>query len=92
MVAGEERHERELRQGGKRRPPAPEWLIEYGLNRAGIDAVHVGGCWAAKASGRCRPATREQATDALRRQVPPVRALPAGHRARQPRATLRASP
>ncbi|MFJ9830825.1 DUF6233 domain-containing protein [Streptomyces sp. NPDC101169] len=45
-------------------------MIQYGLNRRNLDAVHVGGCWAARKSGRCRPATREQAVDALRQQVP----------------------
>ncbi|MGW0412097.1 DUF6233 domain-containing protein [Streptomyces collinus] len=52
------------------RPPQPEWLIQHGLNRSNIDAVHTGDCWAAPKSGRCRPATREQALDALRGQVP----------------------
>ncbi|MER6736504.1 DUF6233 domain-containing protein [Streptomyces puniciscabiei] len=70
-IVEEERREGERRQGEEQRPPTPEWLIQYGLNRTNIDAVHVGGCWAAKKSGRCRPASREQAIDALRRQVPP---------------------
>ncbi|MGW7821942.1 DUF6233 domain-containing protein [Streptomyces puniciscabiei] len=70
-IADEERREAERRQGEQQRPPAPEWLIQYGLNRANLDAVHVGGCWAAKKSGRCRPATRAQAAEALRQQVPP---------------------
>ncbi|WP_308461187.1 DUF6233 domain-containing protein [Streptomyces sp. Ru62] len=57
------------RRGGA---PAPaDWLIQYGLNRDNVDAVHVGGCWAAKKSGRSRAATREQALDALRNRVPP---------------------
>ncbi|MFI5979204.1 DUF6233 domain-containing protein, partial [Streptomyces sp. NPDC051452] len=30
-----------------------------------------GDCWAAATNGRCRPATRHQALDALRQQVPP---------------------
>ncbi|MFI9248239.1 DUF6233 domain-containing protein [Streptomyces sp. NPDC053086] len=70
-IAAEERRETERRQGAERRPPAPEWLIQYGLNKTNIDAVHTGTCWAAKKSGRCRPATREQALAALRDQVPP---------------------
>ncbi|MGW1807208.1 DUF6233 domain-containing protein [Streptomyces sp. NPDC002078] len=70
-IADEERHEAEKRQGEERRPPAPEWLIQYGLNRANVDGVHRGGCWAARKSGRCRPATREQALEALRGQVRP---------------------
>ena len=70
-IADEERREAERRQGEQRRSPTPGYLIQYGLNRANIDAVHEGDCWAAKQSGRCRPATREQALDALRRHVPP---------------------
>ncbi|MGW7384474.1 DUF6233 domain-containing protein [Streptomyces sp. NPDC054794] len=35
-----------------------------------MEAVHGGDCWAAKKSGRCRPASREQAVEAIRRQVP----------------------
>ncbi|MFD9099050.1 DUF6233 domain-containing protein [Streptomyces collinus] len=38
--------------------------------QSNIDAVHTGDWWAAAKSGRCRPATREQALDALRRQTP----------------------
>ncbi|MEV0982355.1 DUF6233 domain-containing protein [Streptomyces sp. NPDC049915] len=33
--------------------------------------MHVGDCWAAKKSGRCRPVTRKQAVQALLHQVPP---------------------
>ncbi|MFF4845579.1 DUF6233 domain-containing protein [Streptomyces collinus] len=69
-IADEERRERERRQGEQMRPPQPEWLIQHGLNRSNLDVVHTGDCWAAAKSGRCRPATREQAFDALRRQVP----------------------
>ncbi|MFE8950368.1 DUF6233 domain-containing protein [Streptomyces sp. NPDC007856] len=32
--------------------------------------MHVGDCWAAKKSGRCRPVSREQAVAALRQHVP----------------------
>ncbi|MFI2207058.1 DUF6233 domain-containing protein [Streptomyces sp. NPDC020192] len=60
-IADEERRERERRQGEERRPTEPELLIRYGLNRSNVDAVHVGGCWAATNGGRCRPATRHQA-------------------------------
>ncbi|MFF5257051.1 DUF6233 domain-containing protein [Streptomyces leeuwenhoekii] len=70
-IAAEERREAERRRGEEKRPAPPEWLVQYGLNRANVDAVHTGGCWAAAKSGRCRPATRQQAIDALRRQVPP---------------------
>ncbi|MGW2425196.1 DUF6233 domain-containing protein [Streptomyces sp. NPDC001709] len=70
-IAEEERRETERRQGEQRRPAEPEWLIQYGLNRANVDALHVGACWAAKKSGRCKPVTRQQAIDALGRQVAP---------------------
>jgi hypothetical protein len=69
-IADEERREAERRQGEERRPSAPEWLLQYGLNRRNVDAVHTGDCWAARKSGRCRPVTREQAIEALRQQVP----------------------
>jgi hypothetical protein len=69
-IAVEERREAERRQGEQMRPPAPEWLIQHGLNRTNVDAVHTGECWAAAKSGRCRPATRQQAVEALRQQVP----------------------
>jgi len=70
-IAEEERREAEHRQGEERRPPPPAWLIQYGLNRANLDAVHTGDCWAAAKSGRCRPVSREQALDALRQHVAP---------------------
>ncbi|MFD7439704.1 DUF6233 domain-containing protein [Streptomyces sp. NPDC059861] len=70
-IADEERRETERRQGEERRPTPPDWLVQYGLNHGNVDAVHTGDCWTAAQSGRCRPATRQQAVDALRRQVPP---------------------
>ncbi|MEU5367357.1 DUF6233 domain-containing protein [Streptomyces sp. NPDC005925] len=69
-IAEEERRETEQHRGEKMRPPPPEWLVQHGLTRANIDAVHTGECWAAARSGRCRPATRQQVLDALRQQVP----------------------
>ncbi|MEU5666561.1 DUF6233 domain-containing protein [Streptomyces longwoodensis] len=69
-IAVEERREAERRQGEEMRPAPPEWLIQHGLNRTNLDAVHTGDCWAATKSGRCRPATRQQAVEALRQQVP----------------------
>ncbi|MEV6839382.1 DUF6233 domain-containing protein [Streptomyces sp. NPDC051133] len=53
----------------EQRPADPEWLVQHGLNKTNMDAVHAGDCWAARKSGRCKPATRRQALDALRRQV-----------------------
>lgn len=70
-IAVEERREAERRRGVEMRPAPPDWLIQYGLNRTNVDAVHTGDCWAAAKSGQCRPATRQQALDALRQQVPP---------------------
>ncbi|MFE0383749.1 DUF6233 domain-containing protein [Streptomyces bungoensis] len=69
-IAEEEQREAERRAARARRARAPDWLIQYGLSRANVDAVHAGDCWAAKRSGRCRPVTREQAVEALRQQVP----------------------
>ncbi|MET7429840.1 MULTISPECIES: DUF6233 domain-containing protein [Streptomyces] len=57
--------------GERVRPSPAAWLSLYGLDRDDVDAVHVGDCRAARKSGRCRPATRGQALDALRSQVPP---------------------
>ncbi|MEU7560245.1 DUF6233 domain-containing protein [Streptomyces eurythermus] len=38
--------------------------------RPTVNAVHTGDCWAAAKSGRCRPATRQQALNALLEHVP----------------------
>lgn len=67
-IADEERREAERKRGEEFRPAPPEWLIERGLNRNNLVAVHRGDCW--DAGKRRVPATREQALDALRRQVP----------------------
>jgi hypothetical protein len=70
-IAEEERRQAERLRGEQVRRAMPEWLIQYGLNRRNVDVVHTGDCWAAARSGRrCRPAIRQQALDALRRQVP----------------------
>ncbi|MEU1106638.1 DUF6233 domain-containing protein [Streptomyces tibetensis] len=67
-IADEERREAERRVGEERRPPAPEWLIERGLDRKNTVAVHTGECW--DPGKRARPATRAQAIEALRQRVP----------------------
>lgn len=67
-IAAEERREAEWRRGEEARPPAPDWLVERGLNRDHLVAVHRGDCW--DRGKRCAPATRSQALDALRQQVP----------------------
>jgi hypothetical protein len=69
-IAAEERREAERRHGEARQPPPPDWLLQYGLNRDNVDAVHTGDCWSAAKGGRCMPVSREQALDALRQQVP----------------------
>jgi hypothetical protein len=69
-IASEERREAERRHGEEMRPPPAEWLVQYGLNRKNVDALHTGDCWAAAKSGRCRPVSREQAVEALRHGVP----------------------
>ncbi|AGS67388.1 hypothetical protein B446_02780 [Streptomyces collinus Tu 365] len=69
-ISDEERRETGRRTAEARRERAADWLIQHGLNRTNVDAVHVGDCWVAKKSGRCRPVSREQAVEALRQQVP----------------------
>jgi hypothetical protein len=68
-IVAEERREAERQCSEEMRPPPPEWLVQYGLNRRNVDSVHRGDCWAAAKSGRCRPVTREQALEALRHDV-----------------------
>ncbi|MFF8017046.1 DUF6233 domain-containing protein [Streptomyces sp. NPDC007929] len=67
-IADEERREAERRVVEDRRPPAPEWLIERGLDRNNTVALHTGKCW--DPGKRAKPATRAQALEALRHQVP----------------------
>jgi hypothetical protein len=67
-IADEERREAERRRGEEFRPPPAEWLVERGLNRNNLVAVHRGDCWD---PGKRRAAvTAEQAREALRQQVP----------------------
>ncbi|MDQ1013599.1 DUF6233 domain-containing protein [Streptomyces afghaniensis] len=67
-IVDEERREAERRVGEERRPPVPEWLIERGLDRSNIVAVHTGECW--DPGKRVKTATRAQAIEAPRHQVP----------------------
>ncbi|MDH6434764.1 hypothetical protein M2158_003241 [Streptomyces sp. SAI-144] len=63
-IADEEKRETERQRGLAARPPAPEWLIELGLNRHTAPVyVHVGDCW--NASKRSRGISRDQARRAL---------------------------
>jgi hypothetical protein len=44
-IADEERRQAEKQRGEEARPPAPDWLLEMGLNRdAPPNMVHIGGC------------------------------------------------
>ncbi|MGA5899453.1 DUF6233 domain-containing protein [Streptomyces venetus] len=69
-ITDEQRREAERRRGEEMRPAPPEWLIERGLDKRNLVAVHTGDCWKVTKSGRCVDASRAQALDALRRQVP----------------------
>lgn len=69
-ITEEQRREAERRRAEEMRPPPAEWLIERGLNKNNVVAVHVGGCWTVAKSNRCVAISRAQALDALRQQVP----------------------
>ncbi|MET9912938.1 DUF6233 domain-containing protein [Streptomyces sp. NPDC006476] len=71
-ILEEERREAERQHGVQARPPAPEWLIEVGLNRHAAPVyVHVGDCW--NAGKRSQGITRDHARRAL---VDGVKACP----------------
>ncbi|MEU1597108.1 DUF6233 domain-containing protein [Streptomyces sp. NPDC005708] len=61
------------------RPPPPRWLIECGLQKTNLVAVHVGGCWTVRKSSRCIGVSQAQALDALRQQAG-MYVLPPGRR------------
>jgi hypothetical protein len=63
QIAAIEQQEAERRRGEQARPPAPDWTIEQGLNGRAAVYVHTGGCH--MAGKRSRPASREQALQAL---------------------------
>ncbi|MFE7566189.1 DUF6233 domain-containing protein [Streptomyces sp. NPDC057539] len=44
-------------------PAAPDWLVEPGITAHPSATVHVGDCWVP--GKKARPATREQAVEAL---------------------------
>ncbi|GHI98164.1 hypothetical protein TPA0906_00300 [Streptomyces olivaceus] len=63
-IAVEECKKAELRRAETARPPAPDWLLERGLNgQAPPVYVHVGGCW--NAGNRSTGISREEALRAL---------------------------
>lgn len=66
-IAAEEQREAERLRGLAARPPAPDWLIEQGLDGRAPVYVHVGGCH--MAGKRSRGVTQEQARQALYEQV-----------------------
>lgn len=64
QIAAAERREAERQRGEQARPPAPDWLVEFGLNRdAAAVYVHVGSCW--NAGGRSKGIDRSTALRAL---------------------------
>lgn len=68
ITAGEHR-EAEIEQGRRRRPPAPDWLPERGLDgHSAPVAVHVGDCH--MAGKRSAPIGEAQARQSLTEQVP----------------------
>lgn len=66
-IAAEEQREAERIRGEQARPPAPDWLIEQGLDGRASVYVHVGGCH--MAGKRSRGVTQDQARRALHEQV-----------------------
>ena len=63
-IAAAEQREAERQRGIERRPPAPDWLLEVGLNRDSPPVqVHVGGCW--NSGKRTRGIDRGEALRAL---------------------------
>jgi hypothetical protein len=67
-IADEERRVAEQRQGEESRPPAPDWLLEVGLNRDHAVYVHRGECW--NAGKRSRAVGEAEARQALASGVP----------------------
>jgi hypothetical protein len=69
-IADEERKAAEKKRGEERRPPAPDWVFQMGLNPDNPPvAVHVGGCH--MAGQRVRGVARDQALRALAEGVAP---------------------
>jgi hypothetical protein len=66
-IAQEQQRQTERARGIQARPPAPDWLIEQGLDGRAAVYVHVGGCH--MAGKRSRGVTQEQARQALHERV-----------------------
>jgi hypothetical protein len=63
-IAAAETRDQERQRGIEARPPAPDWLIELGLNRdAPPVQLHMGDCW--NAGKRHKGIGREEALRAL---------------------------
>ncbi|TGB13819.1 DUF6233 domain-containing protein [Streptomyces sp. MZ04] len=62
-IAEEQQRQQEKARGEEARPPAPDWLIEQGLDGRAAVYVHVGGCH--MAGKRSRGVDRDQARQAL---------------------------
>jgi hypothetical protein len=63
-IAAAETREAERQRGIEARPPAPDWLIELGLNRDAPPVhLHVGDCW--NSGKRTRGIRRGEALRAL---------------------------
>jgi hypothetical protein len=64
QIAAVERQEQERQRGEQVRPPAPDWVLELGLNRDSPAVyVHEGGCW--NAGQRSKGVDRSTALRAL---------------------------
>jgi len=69
QITAAEKREQERQHGEEARPPAPDWLLEQGLNRNAVPVyVHAGGCW--NATKRSRGVPRDVALRALAEGVP----------------------
>jgi hypothetical protein len=62
-IAAAERREAEQQRAAQARPPAPDWLLEQGLNRDHALYIHTGDC--VMAGKRVRPIDRTAAIQAL---------------------------
>ncbi|MFF9285427.1 DUF6233 domain-containing protein [Streptomyces griseosporeus] len=72
-IAAAEQREAERQRGIEARPPAPDWLLEMGLNRDSAPVqLHTGDCW--NSGKRHRGISRD---DALRALADGVRACSA---------------
>ena len=67
-ITAAEQREQERQRGIERRPPAPDWLLEFSLGGRHPVAVHVGGCH--MAGPRPRGVPREAALRAITEGVP----------------------